>query len=101
MCSHFNVKDGRKYATLLSYYALLFQERKNATERQKKICAVYGESAVTYQMCQNWFVRLCAEDFTLHGAPWGGPTGQVHQLKLIAMNLRHSLRIINIIPRGK
>ena len=27
---------------------------KNATEIQKTICAVYGEGAVTDQMCQKW-----------------------------------------------
>ena len=27
MCSHFNIEDGRKKATFLAYYALLFQER--------------------------------------------------------------------------
>ena len=25
--SHFSIEDGRKYATLTAYYALLFQER--------------------------------------------------------------------------
>ena len=29
-----------------------FKKGKNATETQKKICAVYGEDAVTDQMCQ-------------------------------------------------
>ena len=36
LCSHFNTEGGRKYATFLAYYALLFQEGKNATEMQKK-----------------------------------------------------------------
>ena len=59
MCSHFNIKDERKYATYLAYYALLFQERyKNTTETQKKICALYGEGAVTDGMCQKWFVKF-------------------------------------------
>ena len=31
---------------------------KNATEMQKKICAAYGEGAVTDQMCQTWFVKF-------------------------------------------
>ena len=48
---------------------------------QKKICAVYGESAVTDQMCQKWFAKFHAGDFSLHG--W------VDQLKLIAIKLRH------------
>ena len=27
LCSHFNIEDGRKKATFLAYYALVFQER--------------------------------------------------------------------------
>ena len=44
---------------------------KNATEMQKnKICAVYGEDAVTDGIYQKWFVRFHAGDFIvvmLHG----------------------------------
>ena len=36
---------------------------------QKKICAVYGEGAVTDQIRQKWF---CARDFSLHDAPQSG-----------------------------
>ena len=35
-------------AIFSAYYALLnFKKGKNTTEMQKKICAVYGEGAVT------------------------------------------------------
>ena len=30
---------------------------------QKKICTVYGEGAVTDQICQMWFVKLHATDY--------------------------------------
>ena len=33
-----------------------FKKGNNAPEMQKKICAVYGEDAVTDRMCQKWFV---------------------------------------------
>ena len=33
-----------------------------------KMCAVYGEGAVTDQMCQKWFVKFCAGDFSLDDA---------------------------------
>ena len=36
---------------VLVYY---FKKSKNATEMQKKICAVHGGGAVTDQMCQKW-----------------------------------------------
>ena len=34
-----------------------FKKDKNATKMQKKICAVYGEGAVTERMCQKWFAK--------------------------------------------
>ena len=57
---------------MLSY----FKKGKNTTEMQKKICAVYGEGAVTDWMCQKWFEKLCTGDFLLDDAPWSGrPVG--------------------------
>ena len=44
------------FGHIMLYY---FKKGKNATEMQKKICAVYGEGAVTDQMCQKWFVKFC------------------------------------------
>ena len=40
----------RHYQHIMLYY---FKKGKNANEMQKKICAVYGEGAVTDQMCQS------------------------------------------------
>ena len=59
MYSHFNIEDGRKYATFSAYYALLFEKGKNTTETHtKETCAVYEEGAVTDGMCQKWFVMF-------------------------------------------
>ena len=35
-----------------------FKKGKNTTETQKKICAVYGEGAVTDRTSQKWFVKF-------------------------------------------
>ena len=40
--------------------------------KKKKICAVYGEGAVTDRMCQRWFVKFRAGDFSLDNAPRSG-----------------------------
>ena len=40
---------------IMLYY---FKKGINTTEMQKKICTVYGEGAVTDQMCLKWFVKL-------------------------------------------
>ena len=42
LCSYFNIKDGRKKATFLAHYALLFHEGKNGTETQYLTCAASG-----------------------------------------------------------
>ena len=35
-----------------------FRKGKKATEMQRKICAVYGEGAVTNKICQKWFAKF-------------------------------------------
>ena len=35
-----------------------FKKCKNTTKMQKTICAVFGEGAVTDQMCQKWFAKF-------------------------------------------
>ena len=61
-----------------------FKKGKNATEMQKKICAVYGEGAVTDQTYRKWFAKFHAGDFSLDDVH-----GQVEQLKLIVITLQH------------
>ena len=39
---------------------------------QKRISAVYGEGAVTEQMCQKWSVKFSAGDFSLDDAQQQG-----------------------------
>ena len=46
-----------------------FKKGKNATETHKKICTVYGEGAVTDRMCQKWFAKFRAGDFSLDDVP--------------------------------
>ena len=65
LCSHFNIEDGRKHTffNIMLYYC---KKGKNTTEMENKICAVFGEDAVTDQMCQKWFVKFQAGDFSLN-----------------------------------
>ena len=48
-------EDTEHFCLIMLHY---FRNGKNATEMQKKICAVYEEGAVTDQMCQKWFVKF-------------------------------------------
>ena len=45
------------------HYIILhyFKKGKNATETRKKICATYGEGAVTDRTCQKWFAEFRAD----------------------------------------
>ena len=71
MCSYFNIEDQRKqhFQHIMLYY---FKKGKNATEMQKKICATYGEGAVTDRTCQKWFETFCAGDFSMDNASRSG-----------------------------
>ena len=78
------------FGHIMLYY---FKKGKNATETQKKnICAPYGEGAVTDQMCQKWFVKFGAGDFSLDNALWSGSPVEVDNDQI------KTLRIISIIP---
>ena len=90
MCRHFNIEDGRKY-TFSVYHAYYFKKSKNATDVQKKICAVYGEGAVTDQTCQKWFVKFCAGDFSLDNAPQSSRPVEAdsNQIETLTENNQH------------
>ena len=72
---------------------------------QKKICAVYGEGAVTDRMCQKWFAKFHAGDFSLDGSPQSGRPVEVdgNQIKtLIEDNQRYNTQEIdNILKISK
>ena len=59
---------------IMLYY---FKKGKNATETQKKICAVCGAGAVTDGTCQKWFVKFRAGDFSRADALCSGSPGEV------------------------
>ena len=49
------MEENMHFQCILLYY---FKKGKNATETQKRICAVYGEGAVTDRTCQKWFAKF-------------------------------------------
>ena len=57
----------QRFWHIMLYY---FKKSNNTTEMQTQICAVYGEGAVTDRMCQKWFAKFHAGDFSLDDAPW-------------------------------
>ena len=65
-----------------------FNKGKNATEVQKKICAVFGEGAVTDGTCQKYFAKFRAGDFSLDHAPRPGRPVEVDndQIETITEN---------------
>ena len=58
---------------------------------KKKICAVYGEGAVTDWMCQKSFAKFRAGDFSLDNAPWSGRPAEVesNQIETLIENNQH------------
>ena len=56
---------------------------------------MFGEGAVTDQMCQKWFTKFCAGDFLLDDAPCSGRPVEVDsdQIKtLTENNQRYTVR---------
>ena len=62
---------------IILYY---FKKGKNATETQKKNCAVYGEGAVTDRTCQKWFAKFCTGDSSQLGKPVEVDNDQIETL---------------------
>ena len=81
-------ENKQHFQQIMLYY---FKKGKNATETQKKISAVYGESAVTDWMYQKWFVRIHAGDFSLDNAPRVGRQVEVdsEQIETLIDNNQH------------
>ena len=66
-------ENTQHYQHTILYY---FKKGKNATEMQKKVCAVYGERAGTDRTCQSGLRSFVLE------IPWGTMFhGQVDQLR--------------------
>ena len=95
LCSHFNIEDGRKqhFWPITLYY---FKKGKNATEMQKRICAVYEEGAVTDLTCQTWFAKFHAENFSLDDTPRSGRPVQVDSNQIETL-----IEKINVISKGR
>ena len=75
----------------MAYYILFFKKGKNATEMQKKICALYGEGAVTDWTCQKCFVKFLAGDFSLDDAPQSGKQVEVDSNQIKKINWEQSM----------
>ena len=51
LCSHLNIEDGRRYTTFFSTLCFIVARKVKIQLRHKrKICAVYGEGAMTDRM---------------------------------------------------
>ena len=53
-----------------------FKEGKN-TAGVQKVCAVFGEGAVTHWTCQKWLAKFCARDFSLDNDTQSGRSAEV------------------------
>ena len=64
------MKEGGE-ATFKQFILYYFKKGKSTTKMQKKKknYVVFGEGAMTDPMCQKWFVKFHAGDFSLKDAP--------------------------------
>ena len=49
-----------------------------------KICALYGEGAVTHRTRPKWFANFCARDFSLEDAPQSGKVDYLKGMESIS-----------------
>ena len=68
---------------------------RKVKQQLKKICAAYGEDAVTDQMTQKCSVKFHARDFSLDNAPESGRPVEVE------WDQTETLRIFNVTPCGR
>lgn len=69
-----------------------FRKGKNATQTQKKICAVYGEDAVTDRTCQKWFSKFKAGDFSVQDSDRTGRPSTVNDEHIVALIQKRQCR---------
>ena len=85
-----NIEDGRKKSNTFSILCFIISRKVKTQQKCKKkeICAAYGESAVTDQMCQKWCVKFHAGDFSLDDVPWSGKPAEIDsdQIKTLIEN---------------
>ncbi|CAK9803068.1 Histone-lysine N-methyltransferase SETMAR [Anthophora quadrimaculata] len=67
---------------ILLYY---FRKGKNASQAQKKLCAVYGNEALKERQCQNWFARFRSGDFSLKNAQRSSRPVEVDEIHIKAI----------------
>ena len=93
-------QDMQHFWHIMLYY---FKKGKNATETQEKICAAYGEGAVTDPTCQKWFAKFLGTtdiwpnsslpwDCLMHWRRLAAPPACTHQ-KPIVGDSRHTQNI--------
>ena len=87
---------------IMLYY---FKKGESTTEMQTKICAVYGEGAVTDGMCHKWFVKFHAGDSSLDNSPRLGRPVEVDsdQIETVTENNQcyTTLEIANMLKISK
>ena len=96
------MEEKKEHFQHMLYY---FKKGKNATEMQKKICAVYRGGAVTDRTCQKWFAKFRARDFSLDDAPQSGRPVEVDsdQIDTLIGNNQHctTQEIADMLKRSK
>ena len=89
ICSHFNIENGRKSKILgILCFIISIKLKSQSKPKRKKDLSVHGDGAVTDWMCQKWFVKFCAWDFSLDDALWLGRPVEVdsEQVKTLIKN---------------
>ncbi|KAL1131026.1 hypothetical protein AAG570_012264 [Ranatra chinensis] len=76
---------------------IFLKKGKKAAETCGKICAVYGEDAVTERVCHKWFSRFRSGNFSVQDAPRSGRPTEINsdeEREMVDTNSRYTTRQI-------
>lgn len=82
------MENNEKIRYILQYY---FDKGKNASQACKKICAVYGDEALSKSAARKWFVRFRSGNFGVKDEPRSGRpvTEKVNQILQMVEQDKH------------
>ena len=63
------------------YFIISGKVKTQLKSKKRFVQCMYGEGAVTDRMCQKWFAKFCAGDFSLEDAPQSGRPVEVDTIK--------------------
>jgi len=83
-CAQYSLKMEDKKVHFRHILLFFFRKGLKATEAQREICGVYGDSAISADTCQRWFTRFRSGDINLADAARSGRPSTTDDNQILA-----------------